>query len=235
MHDRASDCRLHFFAGTRPSAATFPLLFDPYDDVPDGLRGARPARTIVALVRESHPNMDRRPLDLRLPRRPAASTSDGIGRPAPPPGCLRTRSSYVPPRSQTAGAASMSLTERWRSSPGRTRESASGSPRSWRGSGADVVLNSFTDSPEDHALAERIADEHGVRAVYVAADMSERRRLPRARRAGRARRWAGSTSWSTTPASSTSRRSPSSRRPSGTRSSRSTSPRPSTPPPPPCR
>ncbi|HMQ91744.1 MAG TPA: 3-hydroxybutyrate dehydrogenase [Amaricoccus sp.] len=38
--------------------------------------------------------------------------------------------------------------------------------------GSDVVLNSFTDNPEDHALAERIAAEHKVRAVYVAADMS---------------------------------------------------------------
>lgn len=40
-------------------------------------------------------------------------------------------------------------------------------------SGADVVLNSFTDRPEDHALAERIAAEHKVRAIYVAADMSD--------------------------------------------------------------
>jgi 3-hydroxybutyrate dehydrogenase len=39
--------------------------------------------------------------------------------------------------------------------------------------GADVVLNSFTDRPEDHALAERIAGENKVRAVYVAADMSK--------------------------------------------------------------
>jgi len=38
--------------------------------------------------------------------------------------------------------------------------------------GADIVLNSFTDRPEDHELAERIASEHGVRAVYVAADMA---------------------------------------------------------------
>lgn len=38
--------------------------------------------------------------------------------------------------------------------------------------GADIVINSFTDRPEDHALAEQIAGEHGVRAAYVAADMS---------------------------------------------------------------
>jgi len=39
--------------------------------------------------------------------------------------------------------------------------------------GADVVLNSFTDSDEDHALAGRIAAEHGVGARYIAADMSD--------------------------------------------------------------
>ncbi|MBF9047144.1 3-hydroxybutyrate dehydrogenase [Rhodobacterales bacterium LSUCC0031] len=39
--------------------------------------------------------------------------------------------------------------------------------------GADVVLNSFTDRPEDHALAESLAATHGVRARYIAADMSD--------------------------------------------------------------
>ena len=39
--------------------------------------------------------------------------------------------------------------------------------------GADVVLNSFTDRPEDHALAERLAGAHGVRAIYVQADMAD--------------------------------------------------------------
>jgi 3-hydroxybutyrate dehydrogenase len=38
--------------------------------------------------------------------------------------------------------------------------------------GVDVVLNSFTDRPEDHELAARIADEHKVRARYVPGDMS---------------------------------------------------------------
>lgn len=38
--------------------------------------------------------------------------------------------------------------------------------------GASVVLNSFTDRPEDHALAETLAAEHGVKAIYVKADMS---------------------------------------------------------------
>ncbi|MEM8571806.1 MAG: 3-hydroxybutyrate dehydrogenase [Pseudomonadota bacterium] len=38
--------------------------------------------------------------------------------------------------------------------------------------GANVVLNSFSDNPEDHALAAKIAEEHGVKAVYIKADMS---------------------------------------------------------------
>ena len=39
--------------------------------------------------------------------------------------------------------------------------------------GADVVLNSFTDREEDHALAAKIAGETGVSARYVKADMSK--------------------------------------------------------------
>jgi 3-hydroxybutyrate dehydrogenase len=39
--------------------------------------------------------------------------------------------------------------------------------------GADVVLNSFTDRPEDHALAAEIGAEFGVNARYIKADMSK--------------------------------------------------------------
>jgi 3-hydroxybutyrate dehydrogenase len=39
--------------------------------------------------------------------------------------------------------------------------------------GAHVVLNSFTDSDEDHALAHRIAEETGTEARYIKADMSK--------------------------------------------------------------
>ncbi len=39
--------------------------------------------------------------------------------------------------------------------------------------GANVVLNSFTDREEDHALAAEIADVTGVEAKYVQADMSK--------------------------------------------------------------
>ncbi len=39
--------------------------------------------------------------------------------------------------------------------------------------GADVVLNSFTDRDEDHALAQELGDTHGVTARYIQADMSK--------------------------------------------------------------
>lgn len=39
--------------------------------------------------------------------------------------------------------------------------------------GADVVLNSFTDRDEDHALAQKISGECGVTARYIQADMSK--------------------------------------------------------------
>ena len=39
--------------------------------------------------------------------------------------------------------------------------------------GANVVLNSFTDRPEDHALAADLAQRHGVSARYIAADMAD--------------------------------------------------------------
>jgi 3-hydroxybutyrate dehydrogenase len=39
--------------------------------------------------------------------------------------------------------------------------------------GADVVLNSFTDRPEDHALAADLGAAHGVQARYLAADMAD--------------------------------------------------------------
>jgi 3-hydroxybutyrate dehydrogenase len=38
--------------------------------------------------------------------------------------------------------------------------------------GVNVVLNSFTDRAEDHALAEEISAETGTKARYIGADMS---------------------------------------------------------------
>jgi 3-hydroxybutyrate dehydrogenase len=39
--------------------------------------------------------------------------------------------------------------------------------------GAEVVINSFTDRPEDHDLARDMAARHGVEVRYIAADMSK--------------------------------------------------------------
>ena len=39
--------------------------------------------------------------------------------------------------------------------------------------GADLVINSFTDREEDHALAADLAKEHGVKVRYIQADMSK--------------------------------------------------------------
>ena len=39
--------------------------------------------------------------------------------------------------------------------------------------GANIVLNSFTDRKEDHALADQISEETGVKARYIQADMSK--------------------------------------------------------------
>jgi 3-hydroxybutyrate dehydrogenase len=48
-----------------------------------------------------------------------------------------------------------------------------GIARAMAGAGADVVLNSFTDTDDDHALASAITDEFGVSARYIQADMSD--------------------------------------------------------------
>ena len=39
--------------------------------------------------------------------------------------------------------------------------------------GAEVILNSFTDRAEDHALAAQLAAETGAKVSYIAADMSK--------------------------------------------------------------
>ena len=48
-----------------------------------------------------------------------------------------------------------------------------GIARSMAKAGVNVVLNSFTDSLEDHALAEGMAAEFGVEVRYIQADMSD--------------------------------------------------------------
>ena len=48
-----------------------------------------------------------------------------------------------------------------------------GCARSFADQGARVVLNSFTDRDEDHALASDMAKEFGTEVVYIKADMSD--------------------------------------------------------------
>ena len=38
--------------------------------------------------------------------------------------------------------------------------------------GANIAINSYTDNEDDHALAARLAEQHGVEAAYLKADMS---------------------------------------------------------------
>ncbi|WP_127521154.1 3-hydroxybutyrate dehydrogenase [Mesorhizobium sp. Z1-4] len=39
--------------------------------------------------------------------------------------------------------------------------------------GANVAINSYTDNEDDHAIAARLAEQHGVEAAYFKADMSK--------------------------------------------------------------
>jgi len=47
-----------------------------------------------------------------------------------------------------------------------------GVARALAAEGADVVLNSFTDRPEDHALATSLGADFGVTARYIREDLS---------------------------------------------------------------
>jgi 3-hydroxybutyrate dehydrogenase len=44
--------------------------------------------------------------------------------------------------------------------------------RAFAAQGWGVVVNSFTDTPEDHAIADRLATEHAAKVAYIRADMS---------------------------------------------------------------
>lgn len=48
-----------------------------------------------------------------------------------------------------------------------------GIARALAASGHNLVINSFTNRDEDHDLATKIAEKHGVSAIYIAADMSK--------------------------------------------------------------
>jgi 3-hydroxybutyrate dehydrogenase len=47
-----------------------------------------------------------------------------------------------------------------------------GSAHALAAAGYNVVINSFTDRPEDHALARDMAEKYGVKVAYMKADMS---------------------------------------------------------------
>ncbi len=66
----------------------------------------------------------------------------------------------------------MELTGKTAVITGSTSGIGLGIARGLAGAGADVVLNSFTDNEDDHALAAELAQEFGVTARYVQADMS---------------------------------------------------------------
>jgi 3-hydroxybutyrate dehydrogenase len=67
----------------------------------------------------------------------------------------------------------MSLKGRTAIITGSTSGIGLGVARELARAGADVVLNSFTDSEGDHALARAVAAEFGVAARYIRADMSD--------------------------------------------------------------
>ncbi len=67
----------------------------------------------------------------------------------------------------------MSLTGRTAIVTGSNSGIGLGIARELAKAGASVVLNSFTDRDEDHALAKEIADETGVDVRYIKADMSK--------------------------------------------------------------
>lgn len=67
----------------------------------------------------------------------------------------------------------MSLTQKTAVITGSNSGIGLGVARELAKAGADVVLNSFTDRDEDHAIAAEIAAETGVSARYIQADMSK--------------------------------------------------------------
>src|SRR6056297_655891 len=76
-------------------------------------------------------------------------------------------------QSQSNGRYDMSVTGKTAIITGSNSGIGLGIAEELAKAGAKVVLNSFTDSEEDHALAERIGKDHGVEARDSKADMSK--------------------------------------------------------------
>lgn len=66
----------------------------------------------------------------------------------------------------------MSLTGKWAVITGSNSGIGLGIATEFAKAGLNVVLNSFTDRDEDHALASSLAADHGVEARYISADLS---------------------------------------------------------------
>lgn len=74
---------------------------------------------------------------------------------------------------QHLGGARMTLAGKTAVITGSNSGIGLGIARELAKAGADVVLNSFTDRDEDHALAQEIADATGTKTRYIQADMSK--------------------------------------------------------------
>jgi|TARA_B110000977_G_scaffold15108_1_gene18615 3-hydroxybutyrate dehydrogenase len=74
---------------------------------------------------------------------------------------------------QFTGASDMTLSGKTAVITGSNSGIGLGVAREMAKAGANIVLNSFTDRDEDHALAAEIAANFNVDAKYVAADMSK--------------------------------------------------------------
>jgi len=74
---------------------------------------------------------------------------------------------------QFTGASDMTLSGKTAVITGSNSGIGLGVAREMAKAGANIVLNSFTDRDDDHALAAKIAANFNVDAKYVAADMSK--------------------------------------------------------------
>jgi len=79
----------------------------------------------------------------------------------------------LPQPTATKGPTIMSLAGKRAIVTGSNSGIGLGIAESLAAAGAEVVLNSFTDTSEDHALAERLSGAHGVAVRYIRADMSK--------------------------------------------------------------
>lgn len=105
-------------------------------------------------------------------KRPPASGAQGSA----PPDAVAAETPVAPASVETpapAAAALRPLAGRSVIVTGSTSGIGLGVAEGFAAAGADVVLNGFGDAAEIEAIRTRLADAHGVRALYSAADMSK--------------------------------------------------------------